>query len=154
MALARIGLGSNLGDARANLERAMLALEELGAVTARSAFYRSEPWGITDQPAFVNAAVLLETSLSPRELLGELKRLEAELGRTPTYRWGPRVVDLDILSYGDLVVAEPDLTIPHARLFERAFALVPLAEIDPAFADALGRLPAAARAEVSRLPGG
>jgi 2-amino-4-hydroxy-6-hydroxymethyldihydropteridine diphosphokinase len=154
MALARIGLGSNLGDSQATLERAVAALAGLGEVTARSSFYRSAPWGVTDQPPFVNAAVLLETALGPHELLAELKRLEAELGRTETFRWGPRVVDLDILAYGDLRLADPDLVIPHARLFERAFALAPLAEIDPDYREALERLPAGARAEVTRLPGG
>jgi 2-amino-4-hydroxy-6-hydroxymethyldihydropteridine diphosphokinase len=151
MALARIGLGSNLGDPAGNLERAIVALEALGSVAARSSFYRSAPWGVTDQPEFVNAAVLLETELSPRELLAGLKRLETELGRTESYRWGPRVVDLDILAYDALTVDEPDLIVPHPRLLERAFALAPLAEIDPAYAEALERLPAAARAEVRRL---
>jgi 2-amino-4-hydroxy-6-hydroxymethyldihydropteridine diphosphokinase len=151
MALARIGLGSNLGDPAGNVERAIAALETLGSVTARSSFYRSAPWGVTDQPEFVNAAVLLETELSPRELLAGLKRLETDLGRTESYRWGPRVVDLDILAYDALTVDEPDLIVPHPRLLERAFALAPLAEIDPAYANALERLPAAARAQVRRL---
>ena len=151
MALARIGLGSNLGDPAGNVERAIAALETLGSVTARSSFYRSAPWGVTDQPEFVNAAVLLETELSPRELLAGLKRLETDLGRTESYRWGPRVVDLDILAYYALTVDEPDLIVPHPRLLERAFALAPLAEIDPAYANALERLPAAARAQVRRL---
>jgi 2-amino-4-hydroxy-6-hydroxymethyldihydropteridine diphosphokinase len=149
--LARIGLGANLGDPRATLERAILALGGLGTVTARSSFYRSAPWGVTDQPTFVNAAVLLETALSPHELLRGLKRLEAELGRTETYRWGPRVVDLDILDFAGRTLNEPDLILPHARLFERAFALVPLAEIDPSYREALERLPATARAEVEVL---
>ena len=151
MALARIGLGSNLGDPAGNVERAIAALETLGSVTARSSFYRSAPWGVTDQPEFVNAAVLLETELSPRELLAGLKRLETDLGRTESYRWGPRVVDLDILASDALTVDEPDLIVPHPRLLERAFALAPLAEIDPAYANALERLPAAARAQVRRL---
>lgn len=154
MALAAIGLGSNLGDPRANVERAIVALGGLGTLTARSSLYGSAPWGVADQPAFVNAAVLLETALSPAALLAELKRLEAELGRTPTYRWGPRVLDLDILTYGDLRIAEPDLVVPHPRLAERAFALAPLAEIDPAYRTDLERLSPAARAEVWRLEGG
>ena len=153
MPLARIGLGANLGDPLATLDRAIAALGGLGTVTARSSFYRSAPWGVTDQPPFVNAAVLLETALTPRELLGELKRLEAELGRTETYRWGPRVVDLDILDFAGRSLNEPDLILPHARLFERAFALAPLAEIDPAYRAALERLSAAARAEVQLLEG-
>jgi len=151
MPLARIGLGSNLGDPAGNLERAIAALATLGSVTACSSFYRSAPWGVTDQPEFLNAAVLMETELSPRELLAGLKRLETELGRTESYRWGPRIVDLDILAYDDLSVDEPDLIVPHPRLLERAFALAPLAEIDPAYEAALQRLPAADRAEVRRL---
>ena len=110
-------------------------------MTARSRLYRTPAWGETGQPDFVNAAALLETALSPRALLAALKAIETELGRTPTYRWGPRVVDLDILAYGDERVAEPDLTIPHARLAERAFALVPLAEIDIAYATLRDALP-------------
>jgi 2-amino-4-hydroxy-6-hydroxymethyldihydropteridine diphosphokinase len=152
MALARIGLGSNAGDAAANIERAAAALATLGRVAARSSLYRTKPWGPSDQPDFVNAALLLETELSPRALLVELKRLETELGRVVTYRWGPRVIDLDILAYDDVQIDEPDLAIPHPRLPERAFALVPLAEIDPAFGPARDALPAAEREAVQRIP--
>jgi 2-amino-4-hydroxy-6-hydroxymethyldihydropteridine diphosphokinase len=113
--------------------------------------YRTKPWGERDQPDFVNAAVLLETPLSPRDLLGELKRLERELGRVETHRWGPRVIDLDILAYDDLTLDEPNLTIPHPRLHERAFALIPLAEIDQTFAAAAAQLALASRAEVEAL---
>jgi 2-amino-4-hydroxy-6-hydroxymethyldihydropteridine diphosphokinase len=151
MPLARIGLGANLGDAAAQIERALEALGTLGTVRARSRLYRSAPWGVEDQPPFVNAAALVETVLEPRALLGELKRLENELGRTATFRWGPRAIDLDILAYDDLELREPDLVIPHERLFERAFALVPLAEIDPSFEPARERLTEAQRAEVSVL---
>jgi 2-amino-4-hydroxy-6-hydroxymethyldihydropteridine diphosphokinase len=147
--LARIGLGANLGDAAAQVERGIAALGALGSVRTRSKLYRSAPWGVLDQAPFVNAAALLETALTPRELLGELKRLERELGRTESIRWGPRAIDLDILAYDDLDVREADLVIPHERLFERAFALVPLAEIDPSFEAARARLSAAALAEVS-----
>jgi 2-amino-4-hydroxy-6-hydroxymethyldihydropteridine diphosphokinase len=154
VALARIGLGSNLGEPAANVERALAALETLGTVTARSSLYASAPWGVTDQPPFVNAAALLETRLGPYDLLAALKRLERELGRTRTYRWGPRVVDLDILAFDDVRLDEPELTLPHARLFERAFALAPLAEIDPAYRGALEALSPEARAEVSKLAGG
>jgi 2-amino-4-hydroxy-6-hydroxymethyldihydropteridine diphosphokinase len=153
VALARLGLGSNLGDAAANVEAALAALAELGRVAGRSALYASAPWGVTDQPEFVNAAALLDTPLAPHELLAGLKALEVRLGRTATYRWGPRAIDLDILAYDDLHLDDPDLTIPHARLFERAFALAPLAEIDPAYLPAYENLPAAERAAVRRLPG-
>jgi 2-amino-4-hydroxy-6-hydroxymethyldihydropteridine diphosphokinase len=153
MALARLGLGSNLGDAAGNVEAALAALSELGRVAARSALYASAPWGVTDQPEFVNAAALLETPLAPHELLAGLQALEARLGRTASYRWGPRAIDLDILAYDDLHLDEPELTIPHARLFERAFALAPLAEIDRAYLPAYEGLPSAERAGVRRLPG-
>jgi 2-amino-4-hydroxy-6-hydroxymethyldihydropteridine diphosphokinase len=154
MALARIGLGSNLGDAAANVSRALDALAALGTVTARSQLYATQPWGERAQPEFVNAAALLETELDPRALLAALKRLEVELGRTETYRWGPRVIDLDILAYDLLELREPGLSLPHERLFERAFALAPLAEIDPSFQAAYERLSAAQRAEVRPLASG
>lgn len=138
---AAIGLGSNLGDPARNVRKAMRALARFGSVTATSHLYASKPWGKTDQPDFCNAVVLLETPLAPRELLAALKGLERDLGREPGERWGPRVIDLDILTYDDLKVDEPDLQIPHARLSERAFALVPLAEVDPRFEAAVAALP-------------
>lgn len=138
---AAIGLGSNLGNPARNVRRAVRALAKLGRVTASSRLYASKPWGKTDQPDFCNAAVLLETALSPRELLQALKGLERELGREPGERWGPRVIDLDILAYDDVQIDEADLQIPHPRLGERAFALVPLAELDPRFEAAVAALP-------------
>jgi len=153
MALARIGLGSNLGDAAANVEDALAALGSLGTVVARSSLYRTPAWGVTEQPDFVNAAALLETDLGPFALLDALKALEVRLGRVESFRWGPRDIDLDILAYDDLLLDEPTLKIPHARLHERAFALVPLAEIDPAFGPALAALPEEARAAVQRIRG-
>lgn len=153
MGLARVGLGANLGDAAATIEAAIVSLRSLGTVVRRSGLYRSEPWGVRDQPPFVNAAVLLETTIPPRELLAELQRIERALGRTETYRWGPRVIDLDLLAYDDVRIDEPELTLPHARLGERAFALVPLAEIDSAYGPALLALPARDRAEVAPLDG-
>ena len=151
MTLAAIGIGSNAGDARANVRDAFDRLADLGTVVARSPLYRTEPWGVPDQPPFVNAAASLDTELAPRALLGELQRIEAEAGRVATYRWGPRVLDLDILTYGDLRVEEPDLVIPHARLRERAFALVPLAAIDPRYAALRDALPPGERAGVVEL---
>jgi 2-amino-4-hydroxy-6-hydroxymethyldihydropteridine diphosphokinase len=150
MATARIGLGSNLGAAAANVSSAFDRLSELGTVTARSSIYRTRAWGVTEQPDFFNAAALLETALPPHDLLRELKRIEREMGRVATFRWGPRVIDLDILAYDDLVLDDAQLTIPHARLRERAFALAPLAEIDDAFVAAYEALDPAARAEVVR----
>ncbi|HTD38794.1 MAG TPA: 2-amino-4-hydroxy-6-hydroxymethyldihydropteridine diphosphokinase [Candidatus Limnocylindrales bacterium] len=152
MTVAAIGIGSNAGDARARVRDAFDRLAGLGTVIARSSLYGTEPWGVTDQPAFVNAAASLDTALPPRALLAALKRIEDEAGRVPTYRWGPRVLDLDILTYGELQVDEPDLVIPHARLRERAFALVPLADIDPRYAELRDALPPGERAGVVELP--
>ncbi len=152
MGLARIGVGANLGDAEATVRAALAALADLGTVVRASSLYRTKAWGVEAQPDFVNAAALLETTLEPRALLHALKALEARLGRRPTYRWGPRVVDLDILAYDDAVVDEPDLVIPHPRLRERAFALVPLAEIEPAYASARDALGPQALAEVRLSP--
>lgn len=151
MTVAAIGLGSNDGDAAGHVRAAFARLSELGNLVARSALYRSPPWGVVDQAPFVNAAALLDTALSPRELLAALQRIEREAGRVPTYRWGPRVLDLDILAYGDQRVDEPDLVIPHAHLGERAFALVPLASIDPGFAAQRDALPPGERAAVVEL---
>ena len=141
MTRAAIGLGSNLGNPPANLRKAIEALSRAGTVRAISRFYASKPWGKPDQPDFCNAVAVVETALGPRQLLVLLKGLEEELGRAAGERWGPRVIDLDILTYGDLTLNEPDLHIPHARLYERAFALVPLAEVDPRFAPAVAALP-------------
>jgi 2-amino-4-hydroxy-6-hydroxymethyldihydropteridine diphosphokinase len=152
MHLARIGLGSNVGDGAAQIAAAFEALEALGRVTARSALYRSAAWGVADQADFTNAAALLETSRDPHALLAGLKAIEARLGRVVTFRWGPRAIDLDILAFDDVRLAEPELTIPHARLLERAFALAPLAEIEPAYAGALAALPQAQRSAVQRIP--
>jgi 2-amino-4-hydroxy-6-hydroxymethyldihydropteridine diphosphokinase len=151
MPVAAIGIGSNVGDAAAHVRRAFVRLGELGTLLARSPLYRSEPWGVTEQPPFVNAAASVETVLSPRALLAALKQIEAEEGRVTTFRWGPRVLDLDILAYGELAVDEPDLVIPHARLRERAFALVPLAAIDPRYAAQRDALPPGERAAVVEL---
>lgn len=130
--IAYIGLGSNVGDRQANCRKALDALASAGRVIAVSSFYRTEPVGYRDQEAFINAVVALETDLSPRELLAECLRIEERLGRTRGLRWGPRTIDLDILLYGDRVVEEPELTIPHPRLALRRFVLEPLAEIAPA----------------------
>jgi 2-amino-4-hydroxy-6-hydroxymethyldihydropteridine diphosphokinase len=130
---AYVGVGANLGDAAATVARALDALGLLGTVVRRSSLYRTPPWGRTDQPDFVNAVALLETPRSPRELLDALQALETKLGREPGERWGPRALDLDILTYDAATIDEPGLRIPHPHLLERAFVLVPLAEIDPAY---------------------
>jgi 2-amino-4-hydroxy-6-hydroxymethyldihydropteridine diphosphokinase len=131
-----IALGSNQGDRELNLLRAIAEIGRLAAtrVTALSGFYDTEPVGPVDQENFLNAVLKMESSLSPAGLLAELKRIEtAVFQRVRTVHWGPRPIDLDILFYGDLVVAEEELAIPHPRLQERGFVLVPLAEIAPDF---------------------
>jgi len=102
-------------------------------VLAQSPVYETPPWGFTGQPAFLNMALKGETALAPLALLAHLKQLEIELGRKPTFRYGPRRIDMDILFYDDLVLDEPGLSIPHPRLHERLFVLVPLADIAPDF---------------------
>ncbi|HET7813862.1 MAG TPA: 2-amino-4-hydroxy-6-hydroxymethyldihydropteridine diphosphokinase [Candidatus Baltobacteraceae bacterium] len=151
MTLAAIGLGANLGESRRTVRRAIAALSRAGTVVRASSLYASKPWGDPDQPDFCNAVALLETSLAPLDLLRELKVLESELGRVPSRRWGPRAIDLDILVYGEQPFEHPELQIPHPRLHERAFALAPLAELDPAWTAALARLPAAERESVSLM---
>lgn len=150
-ARATIGLGSNLGDSAALLRAALDALAAEHELLRVSAFYRSEPWGEPDQPPFVNAVAVVATELAPEELLSGLKAIEERLGRVPSYRWGPRAIDLDILLYGDVRLDRPDLQIPHPRLHERAFVLVPLAEVDERFAAALERLDPEERRKVKPL---
>ena len=134
MADVIIALGGNLGDVRGNFDRAIELL--CGGDTwlvRRSSDYRTPPWGVIDQPAFSNACVELKTSLSPHALLERAQATEKALGRDRTYdvRWGPRAIDIDLIAYDDITVDEPDLKLPHPFLFERAFVLVPLAEIAP-----------------------
>lgn len=127
-----LGFGGNLGDPAAAIEAALARLAAAGVrVTRRSAFYRTAPWGVTDQPDFVNLCAAAETALAPRGLLDLIQTIERELGRERRERWGARLIDIDILTYGDAAVVEPGLTIPHPHLAERAFVLVPLAEIAP-----------------------
>lgn len=127
-----LGLGGNLGDRRANLRLACWRLEAGGVRLERcSSLYETEPWGVADQPRFLNAVCYGETDLTPAALLALAKQIERGLGRLPTVRYGPRPVDIDILLYGETQLASPDLSIPHPRLAERAFVLVPLAEIAP-----------------------
>jgi 2-amino-4-hydroxy-6-hydroxymethyldihydropteridine diphosphokinase len=130
---ALLALGGNVGNSRAILDRAIGLLCDGKDVRlmARSSDYRTPPWGFKYQPDFVNIAIMVETTLGPRELLALAQEVELRLGRDRTQekRNGPRTADIDILAYDDLTLNEPDLTLPHPRLFERAFVLVPLAEI-------------------------
>ena len=135
LAQALLALGGNVGDSRAILNRAVTFLGERGdiRVMARSADYLTPPWGFKYQAPFVNLALLVETSLSPRDLLARCQAVEMQLGRDRAHekRWGPRTCDIDIIAYDDLEIDELGLTLPHPRLFERAFVLRPLAEIVP-----------------------
>ncbi len=129
--LVYLAAGTNLGDRLANLHAAETALSPQVKVVRVSPIYQTPPWGYLDQPVFLNQVFKAETGLSPQELLKFLKELETELGRKPGIRYGPRLIDLDIIIYDDLVVDEVGLSIPHPRLVERAFVLVPLAAIAP-----------------------
>ncbi len=135
MTEALLALGGNVGDSRAILDRAVALLCDGHEVrlTARSSDYRTPPWGIVEQPPFVNLCIAVETTLDARALLARAHAVERQLGRDRANetRNGPRTADIDIVAYGDLTLDAPDLTLPHPRLFERAFVLVPLAEIAP-----------------------
>ena len=126
-----LSLGSNLGDRAAHLRAALRELESHMAVRRTSSLYRTDPVGVTDQPEFLNLAIEGETALDPVELLRAVKRVERDIGRRPTVRWGPRVVDIDILLYDGFVLETSELTIPHREMMRRAFVLIPLAEIAP-----------------------
>jgi len=157
---ALLGFGANLGDARTTLGRAVLRFcdAEQVRLLARSSDYRTPPWGVVEQPAFINLCIAVETALPPRALLDRALAVEAAFGRNRAVerRWGPRALDIDLLAYGDLAIDEPGLTVPHPRLQDRAFVLAPLAEIRPNFliagvsvAEALARLDTAG---IERLP--
>jgi len=129
--LVYLALGTNLGDRLANLTSAIQALPPTVQPLAVSRIYETPPWGYLDQPAFLNQVIQARTGLAPLDLLAWLKRLESDLGRQPGLRYGPRLIDLDILLYDDLQLVIPALTIPHPRLGERAFVMVPLADLAP-----------------------
>lgn len=135
MTAAWLALGGNVGDSRAILDRAVALICDADKVklTARSADYRTPPWGVEDQAPFVNLCIAIESTLAPLDLLARAQQVERALGRDRAreQRWGPRTADIDIIAYGDLTLDDGALTLPHPRLFERAFVLVPLAEIAP-----------------------
>ena len=126
-----LAIGTNLGDRLSNLRAALHSFPPDVELVAVSRVYETPPWGYADQPAFLNMAVHARTRLSPESLLSKLKQAEVQIGREPGFRWGPRLIDIDILFYDDLVFESPPLIIPHKRLHERAFVLVPLADIAP-----------------------
>ena len=132
MTVAYLGLGSNLGDRAAQLDLAARLLETAGVrILRRSSVIETEPFGVTDQPRFLNQVLEVEWAGSARELLGAAKAAERDAGRRATYRWGPRELDVDILLFGDERIDEPGLQVPHPGLWERDFVLGPLAELRP-----------------------
>lgn len=132
MSRAYLGLGANLGDRTATLRAAVAALRRHGTIVAVSSLYETAPVGYLDQPAFLNAVVALETDEPPEQLMAAALAIEQDRGRVRTFRNAPRTLDIDLLLYDDQVIETESLTLPHPRLHERAFVLVPLAEIAPA----------------------
>jgi 2-amino-4-hydroxy-6-hydroxymethyldihydropteridine diphosphokinase len=132
---ALVALGGNMGDVRDTLDRAIARFCDGKAVqlVARSADYLTPPWGVTNQPEFINCAIAVSTALTPQALLNRAHVVEAAFGRdrAKETRWGPRVLDIDLIVYDDVTLATPELTLPHPRLLERAFVLLPLADIAP-----------------------
>lgn len=126
-----LALGTNMGNRLSNLKTAVDNLTPQMSVKKKSHIYETPPWGFTDQAAFLNQVLQVETYLKPEALLAHLKRLESALGRVPTFQNGPRLIDIDILFFDDVEIDTPPLVIPHPRLHERAFVLVPLADIAP-----------------------
>ncbi|MGV8049629.1 MAG: 2-amino-4-hydroxy-6-hydroxymethyldihydropteridine diphosphokinase [Anaerolineaceae bacterium] len=131
MPIVFVGLGSNMGDRLANLAHARDTLQEKMRLVHASSIYETEPWGYLEQPAFLNQVTQMEAELSPLRLLNFLKKTETSLGREVSFHYGPRLIDLDILFYGQEIIQTKRLQIPHPRIQERAFVLVPLAEIAP-----------------------
>jgi 2-amino-4-hydroxy-6-hydroxymethyldihydropteridine diphosphokinase len=132
MAIAYIGIGSNLGNRQENCLRAIELLQKKDIIVIkRSSLYETEPWGVKDQPRFINMAIEIDTSLEPKELLKILKNIEKELSREKSSKWGPRIIDLDILLFDDIILNEDNLKIPHPLMQERDFVLRPLCEIAP-----------------------
>ncbi len=130
MSVAYIGIGSNLGDREFNCKQAISLLRQKGTtVSKESSLYETKPWGVRDQPLFLNIAIEIETDLKPFELLRTLKDIEKEMGREETFLWGPRIIDLDILLYDNNIVDEKGLRIPHPHMQDREFVLRPLCEI-------------------------
>lgn len=131
---AYLGLGSNLGDKKLNLEKACdLISTEIGQIIGFSSFYQTEPWGVTGQDEYLNRVVRIFTDLEPSYLLAQLHKVEDLLGRVRDEKWGPRIIDIDLLYYGKYVIDRDDLIIPHPELTERNFVLAPLAEIAPEY---------------------
>ena len=130
---AAIGLGSNIGDKAGNIARAIALLTAKGGIrlVAASRLYTSPPWGVVEQDTFANACITIATQLSPHDLLRRCQTVENEMGRVRQQKWGPRLIDVDILTYRGETISTPDLTVPHPFIGQRAFVLLPLAEVAP-----------------------
>lgn len=129
-----ISLGSNRGNRLIMLTKALSELERSGfCIINRSKIWETSPWGFTDQPRFLNMCIYAETKLSPEEMIKTIKNIEIKLGRNDSIKWGPREIDIDIITIGELVIERPNLSVPHRHMHERAFVLVPLKEIFPQF---------------------
>ena len=128
-----LGLGTNLGDRKQNISKAIEAISLKMSISKQSSLYETTAWGYTNQPDFLNQVIQVETNMSPLRLLNFLKKTEVELGRVENFRYGPRLIDIDILFYDDLIKTTSRLQIPHPRIPERAFVLVPLNEIAPGY---------------------
>jgi 2-amino-4-hydroxy-6-hydroxymethyldihydropteridine diphosphokinase len=127
-------LGTNMGNREYNISAAIDLIESrCGKITAKSSLYETEAWGLKEQSDFLNTCICINTQLLPTELLSETKKIESELGRKETTNWGPRIIDIDILFFGNEIVNLPDLKIPHPYIIERRFTLLPLVEIAPGF---------------------
>lgn len=132
MSIVYIGIGSNIGNREENCLQAIRLIKEHGiSVRKQSGMHETEPWGVKDQPKFINMAIELETGKKPKELLAVLKEIEKKMGRTEAVKWGPRIIDLDILLYDDLIIKTSEFEIPHPLVHEREFVLKPLCEIAP-----------------------
>ncbi len=133
MSIVFLGLGSNMGDRKANLAKAVAILSQKMSLLRQSSLYKTAAWGYTEQADFLNQVLKVESDLKPLPLLNFLKKSEVEIGRVENFRYGPRLIDIDILFYDDLIRNTKKLQIPHPRIAERAFVLVPLNEIAPDF---------------------
>lgn len=155
MITSYVGLGSNLGDREQTIRRAFDELTRTPGVSdaACSSLYYSEPWGFVEQPPFVNAVARLSTALGPIELYCALRRIEGLLGRTRTFRWGPREIDLDLLLHGDLQINRRGLIVPHPSMHERAFVLAPLGELFPEYRSPCGSTIAEMLEQLKEGPG-
>ncbi|HAF60856.1 MAG TPA: 2-amino-4-hydroxy-6-hydroxymethyldihydropteridine diphosphokinase [Anaerolineaceae bacterium] len=126
-----LGIGTNLGDRLENLHKALQAIQRFADLKKVSSTYETEPWGYTEQPTFLNQVLAASTMRSPFEVLNSIKSIEGEIGRTPTFRYGPRIIDIDILFYDNILLEDARLILPHPHITERAFVMVPLDEIAP-----------------------